>query len=255
MVYFQKHLISQIWVSGHCLWKHPLLCWQSSPYCRQLSSFLCETDTDSQSQTSVQSALASLDLRVFDTSVVTSSSMDTVYRCFMHAFALIHLNAGYINTEMHNATQQELSLQFHKRHTTLLFCKEGNVTSTRTNTISNSSRHKQAKLEQTPERHCFCRKCHCDWYETENLSKWDRDMPRSVVLFAVTCSCEGDSSRSSHITVVIMYQKVGKPEGDSAEPRQRNSLLGLSFPCDTYLTNQRFKPITVLLVSISCCSF
>lgn len=35
-----------------------------------------------------------------------------------------------------------------------------------------------------------------------------------------------DSTKSNQIMVVIMYQKVGKPEGDSAEPRQKQTAAG-----------------------------
>lgn len=49
------------------------------------------------------------------TAVVTSSSMDTVYSCSMHAKAT---DEGY-------SKRQELSLYFHYRHCIMLFCKQG----------------------------------------------------------------------------------------------------------------------------------
>lgn len=62
-------------------------------------------DPDRLRQMSLQLTLASLDLQGYLTpSVVTTYSMDTVHRCSLHAFTLMHLNTSYSKSIQRRAT-------------------------------------------------------------------------------------------------------------------------------------------------------
>jgi len=122
-----------------------------SPYLAVMMKFFLSYKyaTDTQVGSDKQSAAAPLALRGCPP-VVTSSSEETVYRCSMNAFALMHLMQPIVNQYCDvNCEVTKTAAVIQQLMLDLAVLPAENVTISCINAISNSSGLKQIKLHQT----------------------------------------------------------------------------------------------------------